>query len=192
MFPHGNRKMDAVCNPRGMTLVELAIVLAIFSVCSVLTIGILIKTYEVVTSVSEERELYSEGQNALKRITVEVQDAQSATLAGQTGIRIVKSHPASDGYSQVYFYKDGSTLYRKGEPSGTPKQLAQRVSAFTVASDEVSSNIYTIRLTLQDSSGKQYQFRTDVFPMNVQTASLKSFYNTSASSGDWAPVISGY
>lgn len=191
-FLHGNKKTGVLYHSRGMTFVELVVVLALFSVCSVLTIGILLKTYEVITSVSNERELFNEGQNALKRIVLEVQDAQSASIIGQTGIRIVKSHPASDGYSRVYFYKDGSALYRKGEPSGSPKLLAQNVTAFTVASDEVSTNIYTIRLTLQDSSGKQHQFRTDVFPMNVQTANLKNFYNTSTSSGDWAPVISGY
>ena len=191
-LPRGNSRMNFDKRCHGMTLVELAVGLSVLSICSVLTIGTIVKTYEVITSVSDIRELLEEGQSALKRITAEMQDAQSIAFVGQTGIRIYKAHASSDGFMRVRFYKNGSVLYREGEPAGIARVLAQNVSEFEVTMDEISSNIFTIRLTMLDSGGEEHQLRADAYPMNLQSVSTKSFYNSGTSSGDWAMVVSGY
>jgi len=189
-LPHGNK------NPRkaikGITLIELVVWMSILSICAVLTTGSIVGTYAVINSVSQVKGVYEEGVNVLKRLGAEMQDANSVTIVGETGIRIVKTHAGSDGYTQVFFYKDGSVLYRQGEPAGTARVLVQNVTGFEVSNDEVSSNIYTLRLTMQDADGTQHQLRADVYPMNLQGVSAKNFYNTSTSAGDWASVISNY
>ena len=189
---HGNKTDLSRASIRGMTLIELTIGMAVLGVCSILTMGPVVSTFDVLVSVSDIRGTYEDGKSALKRIATELKEAETATLVGQTGIRIVKAHSASDGYEQVYFYKDGSVLYRKGEPNGTAKVLAQNVSGFAVAQNEVAPNVYTIRMTMQAADESQYQLRMDVYPMNLTGVSGKNFYNTSTSSGDWAFVISSY
>lgn len=188
--PHGNRKERLHAN--GMTLVELAVGLSILSISTVLIIGTIVKTYETIIKVSEVREIFEKGYGALNRITAEIKEAESVDIPGKAGLRIVKSQASSDGYKRIYFFTQKDVLYRKGEPGGKDRILAENVIEFDVTTGEVSSGIYTIRLTIEDADGEKYAFRSDIYPMNIEDNTKKTFYDDDDSAGDWATVISKY
>jgi prepilin-type N-terminal cleavage/methylation domain-containing protein len=169
----------------GFTLVELTVGLVILGICMAFTVGPIVSIFEAMVSTSEARELCDKGSTAMRRMVAEIREAEEVTLAGDSEINVVKAHAASDGYDEVAFYLDGSTLYRKGEPDGTPAMLAENVETFEVT----NSDVVSLRIEISGPGEVQFEMEMDIYPMNLKDASTKSFYNDDKESGDWQLVI---
>ena len=168
----------------GSTLIELVVGLSILGVCLSFTTAPFISIFERHILISEVRNLWCEATTAIRRMDAEIKDAQTVQIVSSSSLKITKSHPGSDGYQQVSFYLDDSKLYRKGEPSGTPKILAEKISAFTVS----GQNPVVIQLVMTDSSGNLHTISCNSTPMNLASTTKKTFYNSSIGKGDWEPI----
>lgn len=173
----------------GFTLIEMVIGLSVIGMCAALTIGPIVSLFEVLVMTSESRDICDEATVAVERMTSEIKEAEAISLTGQTQIEVTKAHPATDGYSEVVFYLDGSTLYRRGEPGGSPAILARDVDTFQITYNAGGQNLVSLQLELTGSGGEQFQIGADVYPMNLDGVSSRSFYNDDESAGDWELVI---
>ena len=191
LLRHGNRLGTQLRRHEAFTLVELTVGLVILGVAVFFTMGPLVSTFGVLVSASETRDLWDEGAAALRRIAVEVRDAESVkTVSGNNArLTIDKAHPANDGYETVIFFADDTYLYREGKNEGVETILAGNVADFSVTFDADGNDILLIEIQMMGSDGETFTMKTKVCPMNLKNSDIKSFYNKDDKSGDWQIVI---
>jgi len=188
LLRHGIRRR-AFNHCTGFTLVEMVVGLGVLGLCAALTVGPIVSLFGVLVLESEARELCDQATTAVNRMAAEIREAEAISLVGQTEIQLTKAHPASDGYSEVVFYLDGTTLYRRGEPGGSAAVLARDVNTFQVTYNAGGQNLVSLLIGLTGPGGEQFQISTGIYPMNLDGVSSKSFYNEDESAGDWELVI---
>ena len=173
----------------GFTLLELTMGVAVLGMCVVLTAGSIVSVFEALVSVSDARDLCDEAVAAMWRMAAEIKEAEDIVLVGETELQITKSHPASDGYTEVVFYLNGSTLYRRGEPGGSAAVLAQNVDEFEVTYDGDGNNLVMLKIEMVGAGGEEFKMSMDIYPMNLKDVESKNFYNDDQEAGDWELVI---
>jgi len=179
-------------NSKGMTLIELIVVIVLLGIVGVFTfqfIGSGVQTYIVA---SNQAGLLAEAKLAMERMARDIRDAKSITspAAGGSDSLITFTRTNATKWDiadeSITFHLTGSTLEKvKQSPSAT-SSMAGDVSAFTVTRAATDDEIKIV-LTLSLTGGEKVALHTKVYPKNLPFAS-KSFGGADFN-GNWKEVI---
>jgi len=175
-------------NSKGMTMIELIVVIALLGIIGLFTfqfIGGSVETYIVTIN---QAKLLAEAKPAMERMAREIRDANSilAPVSGSSGdsINFIKSHyTAVDSATNITFQKSGNLLERK-RGINAPEPMAEKVSGFTVTND---SNEIKLELTLSLAGGEQVVLQTKVNPKNLAFTPID--FGGTHFNGDWEEVV---
>ena len=171
----------ACMNSKGMTLVELIVVMVLLGIIGLFTFQFIGSGVETYIMASNQAGLLSEAKLAMERMAREVRDSESILSpvpgSSSNSINFIKSHAAFDGATNITFQVSGGVLERK-RGTNEPEPLAENVpvGGFTVTND---SNEIKLELTLSLGSGENVTLHTKVYPKNI----------SSQFDGDWEEVI---
>ena len=169
-------------NSKGMTMVELIVVMVLLGVVGLFTFQFIGSGVETYIMASNQTGLLAEAKLAMERMVREIRDAESilAPVSGSSSnsINFIKSHAALDGATNIVFQVSGGVLERK-RGINDPEPLAENVpdGGFTVTND--SSEI-KLELTLSLGSGENVTLHTKVYPKNLLSPQFD---------GDWKEVV---
>ena len=157
-----------IMNAKGMTLIEIIVVIVLLSIIGLFTFDFVGKGVETYIIASNQVGLLAEAKLAMERMTREIRDANIivAVVSNPSGdsINIIKSHPTDlDIATEITFQKNGSTLERI-RVGYTTEPLADNVSSFNVTND---SNEIKLELTLSLAGGENVTLHTKVYPRNL-------------------------
>jgi prepilin-type N-terminal cleavage/methylation domain-containing protein len=167
---------------KGLTFVEIIVVIVIMGILSLFTFQFLGDGIETYLLISGQEDLFSEARLAMDRMTREIRDANTITsvLAGE--IQFVKEHQSGlDTSGAVTFKKNSTDLQRLN--SGTPGwfTLAGNVKTFTVTDN---ANEIALSVTVGKTGQEDIVLETKVYPKNLAVAAnYKNF------GGDWQEVV---
>ena len=166
-------------NSKGMTLIEIIVVIVLLGIIGLFTFDFVGKGVETYIIASNQAGLLAEAKLAMERMTREIRDAEvilaPALGKSSTKIQFNKSHSTVlDITKDITFKlnKKNGILKRIGDEN---KPLAKNVSNFTVTNN---SNEIKLELTLSLTGGENVTLHTKVYPKN-----LPSQFN-----GDWEEV----
>jgi prepilin-type N-terminal cleavage/methylation domain-containing protein len=175
-------------NDKGMTLIEIIVVIVLLGIIGFFTFEFVGKGVETYIITGNQAGLLAEGKLAMERMAREIRDANNILVptSGLSGdsINFAKSHStAVDSDTDITFQKTGSTLERK-RGTNPPEPLAGNVSNFTVTND--SSEI-KLELSLSLADGGNVALHTKVYPKNLPFASKD--FGGAHFNGDWEEVV---
>jgi len=169
-------------NSKGMTLVELIVVIVLLGIIGIFTFQFIGSSVETYIIVSNQAGLLAEAKPAMERMAREVRDAESilapAPGSSSNSINFTKSHStAVDSTTNITFQVTGGILERK-RGTNEPEPLAENVpvGGFTVSND---SNEIKLELTLSLTGGENVTLHTKIYPKNLP----------SQFDGDWKEVV---
>ena len=149
---------------KGVSLVEIIIYLAIFTVISILVINSFITTLSSFSTIRTNHELLNSGSIAMERISREIRQAKSIDLVNsQTNggeVLQLNSTDNSGNNMVIKFIKEGNNLniYKNGTIVGN--LLVQNVIVTSISFDRISttseakSEGVKIKIVLQDTRSK--------------------------------------
>ena len=174
---------------KGLTLIEVIIVIVILAIASAITINFLVNSLKVYTMSVNQKTLLDEGKLALERMCRDIRDANDITLPATGGsgssISFTRTNAtALDSASEnITFQLAGGNLQKVKTLPPSADSLAGNISAFTVSRD--TSNEIKLRLTLSLGTGENVTLQTKVFPKNLpKDSTYKTFFQ------NWMEVVS--
>jgi len=174
---------------KGLTLIEVIIVIVILAIASAITINFLVNSLKVYTMSVNQKTLLDEGKLALERMCRDIRDANDITLPATGGsgssISFTRTNAtALDSASEnITFQLAGGNLQKVKTLPPSTDSLAGNISAFTVSRD--TSNEIKLRLTLSLGTGENVTLQTKVFPKNLpKDSTYKTFFQ------NWMEVVS--
>lgn len=174
---------------KGLTLIEVIIVIVILAIASAITINFLVNSLKVYTMTVNQKTLLDEGKSALERMCRDIRDASSITLpaAGGSGSSISFTRTnatALDSASEnITFQLAGGNLQKVKTLPPATSNLAGNISAFSVTRDTGSE--IKLQLTLSLGTGENVTLQTKVFPKNLpKDSTYKTFFQ------NWMEVVS--
>ena len=175
-------------NSKGMTLIELIVVIVLLGIIGLFTFQFLVGSVEIYIAGSNQAELLAEAKLAMERMVREIRDANSilAPDSGSSGnsITFIRSHyTAVDSGTNITFQKSGTTLERK-RGTNSPEPLAEHVSYFNVTNN---SNEIKLEMDLSLGGGENVTLHTKVYPKNLTFASKD--FGGAHFNGGWEEVV---
>lgn len=161
---------------RGFTLMEMIITIVILSVIALFTFTFFVDLTKVYTSMESQRGIHQEAAYIVERISRELRDAKSVSVAGNS-VAFLKSHVvATDASTNVYvrFRLSGTDLYRDSGPSSTSyttsKIIGRNITNFTVApTGALPQNTFAQVAVSVSQGGLTQSYATNVCPKNYTT-----------------------
>ncbi|MBI4389040.1 MAG: prepilin-type N-terminal cleavage/methylation domain-containing protein [Nitrospinae bacterium] len=155
-------------NNRGFTLVEIVIGLVLLSIMGVFSIGYLRNLAETTQLTESQKTLVDESKFAMEFLVRELRMADDTTNSitiggGGTSVTFDKlnAYPKDTNISSVnYTWNSGAKTLTRTSASVTTT-LATNVTSFNIS---VSSDFYTITMTLAGSSGENFTLESAVRP----------------------------
>ena len=172
-------------NSKGMTLVELIVVMVLLGIIGLFTSQFIGSGAETYIMASNQAGILAEAKLAMERMARDIRDAKIITLPGQGDppddlISFTRTN-ATDYDSadeSITFHLTGSILEKVKESPSTTSSMAGNVSAFTVTRAATDDEI-KLELTLSLGSGENITLHTKVYPKNLP----------SQFDGDWKEVV---
>ncbi len=157
----------------GFTLMEMIITIVILSVIALFTFSFFIDLTKVYTSMESQRNIHQEAVYIAERISREIRDAKSVTVAGSS-IAFQRSHAiATDSSSNIYvrFRLSGADIYRDSGTSSASytvsKIMGRNITSFTVAPTGVLPQNAVAQIAISVTKGGLTQsYATYVCPKN--------------------------
>jgi prepilin-type N-terminal cleavage/methylation domain-containing protein len=171
-------------NSKGMTLIELIIVMALFGIIGFFTFQFIGSSVETYIMASNQAGLLAEAKPAIERMERDIRDAKSITspAAGGSGNLITFTRTNATGYDSadesITFQLNGGTLEKVKQSPSVTSSMAGDVSAFTVTRAATDDEI-KLELVLSLTGGEKVVLHTKVYPQNVP-----SKFN-----GDWKEAV---
>ena len=170
--PNPNKKKKI--HENGFTVLEILVVALLLGIIGATSIHGLGSGIEGFIKVKERKEIYDDGMLALERMVREIRSASQIVApvegASANSLNFTKGSyetftaPTSDNSTDITFRKNGTSLERLGDLSGTAV-LSDNVSSFTATHEE--GNYITLELSLNSTNGGTLSMRTKVFARNV-------------------------
>ena len=185
-------------NSKGMTLIELIVVMVLLGTIGLFTFQFLGSSVETYIMVSNQAGLFAEAKLAMERMARDIRDAESITWPEQGDsdpddfITFKRTHATKWDIAgeSITFRLTGSTLVKVKESPSVTSLMAENVSAFTVTraaddedddddddDDEIEIEIEIV-LTLS-TGGENVTLHTKVYPKNLP----------SQFAGNWEEVV---
>ncbi|MCX5813436.1 MAG: prepilin-type N-terminal cleavage/methylation domain-containing protein [Proteobacteria bacterium] len=160
----------------GFTLMEMIITIVILSVIALFTFSFFINLTKVYTSMESQRTIHQEAAYIAERISREIRDAKSVTVAGSI-IAFQRSHAiATDSSSNIYvrFRLSGTDIYRDSGTSSASytvnKIIGRNITNFTVTPTGVLPQNAAVQVAVSVSQGGLTQnYVTNICPKNYTT-----------------------
>jgi len=173
-------------NSKGMTLIELIVVIVLLGIIGVFTFQFVGSSVETYIMVSNQAGLLAEAKPAMERMARDIRDAKIITwpAAGGSGNLITFARTHATAYDSadesITFQWTGTTLEKvKQSPSVTTSLMAENVFAFIVRRAAAPDDEITLELTLSLSGGEKVTLHTKVYPKNLPSPQFN---------GDWEEV----
>jgi hypothetical protein len=155
---------------------EMIITIVILSVIALFTFSFFIDLTKVYTSMESQRNIHQEAVYIAERISREIRDAKSVTIAGSS-IAFQRSHViATDSISNIYvrFRLSGTDLYRDSGTSSASytvsKIIGMNITNFTVAPTGILPQNAAAQIAISATRGGLTQsYVTYVCPKNYTT-----------------------
>ena len=172
-------------NSKGMTLVELIVVMVLLGIIGLFSFQFIGSGVETYIMASNQAGLLAEAKLAMERMTRDIRDAKIITFPGQGDppddlISFTRTN-ATDYDSadeSITFHLAGSSLEKVKESPPVTSSMAGDVSAFTVTRAATDDEI-KLGLTLSLGSGENVTLHSKVYPKNLP----------SQFDGDWKEVV---
>jgi len=168
---------QAVMNSKGMTLIELIVVIVLLGVIGLFSFQFIGSGVETYIIASNQSSLLAEAKLAMERMAREIRDAEEIGDVSSNSINFIKKHTALDDATDITFQVSEGILYRNSESLSEP--LAGNVLNSEDFKVTNNSNEIKLELTLSLESGENITLHTKVYPKNLP----------SQFDGDWKEVV---
>ena len=166
---------------KGLTLIEIIIVIVILSIISAISIKFVVDSLRIYAMTVNQKALFDEGKLALERMVRDIRDARAMAEpdVGETvsDVRITRTNATAHDTAgeAIRFVLSGTTLQkRKSYPSAMFIDLASNVSTFTATRGDTTE--ITIVLTLSLASGENVTLQTKVYSKNFADNVIYRYY----------------
>lgn len=178
-------------NKKGVTLIEIIIVISILSILSGITIKFLIDSLKIYTMGVNQKMIFEEAKLALERMCRDIRDAKSITVPteGNSGNSITfqrTNATAGDASDEILTYRlNRNTIEKVKTSPSVISLLASNVSSFVVQRGISGNNEIMLQLTLSLNTGENITLQTKVYPRNLpKDSNYKNFF------GNWKEELS--